>query len=101
MTGKPDSIKFLVDRSKKYWRQKKLSIPKNPPIQTPTRTKLPVLGTQTVPVKKLDENVIEDKKEFRKRGNELQIRREEQGDGCMYSELQPRDRPIINSEISY
>ena len=64
-----------------------MTIPKHPPIKTPTRTKLPVLGTQTILVKKLDENVIDDKKEFRKRGNELQIRREKTGDGCMYSEF--------------
>ena len=50
-------------------------------------------------MKKLNENVIKDKTEFRKRGNELWIRREEQGDGCMYSELQPRVWPIIDQNF--
>ena len=52
-------------------KEKRLKIPNEPPINTPTRTQLPVLGQQTTIVKTLDEGSIKDKEEFKEKANTI------------------------------
>ena len=57
-------------------KEKRLKIPNEPPINTPTRTQLPVLGQQTTIVKTLDEGNIKDKEEFKEKANTIWKERE-------------------------
>ena len=77
-------------------KEKKLTIPTEPPINTPERIKLPVLGNQIEMVKALDKDNIKDKDKFKERANNIRKEREEQGVGSLYSEMQPRIRQEIN-----
>ena len=78
---------------------KRLKIPNEPPINTPTRTQLPVLGQQTTIVKTLDEGSIKDKEEFKEKAKTIWKERESRGEGSMYSEMQPRVKPVVDQEF--
>ena len=98
--GKPYSVEFLADKLKSIIKkEKKLTIPNEPPIKTPMRKKLPILGSQIMMVKNLDENYIREKKKFKGKANNIRKEREKQGIGSIYSELQPKVRPEIDQDL--
>ena len=100
LNGKPYSIEYLAERLKEVVKkEKKLKVPNEPPINTPTRTKLPVLGQQTTMVRTLDEGNIHDKDEFKKKANIIWKERESRGEGSMYSEMQPRVKPVVDQQF--
>ena len=98
--GRPHSVEYLAKKLKDMIKkEKKLTIPTEPPINTPERIKLPVLGNQIEMVKTLDKDNIKDKDKFKERANKIRKEREEQGVGSLYSEMQPRVRPEINQDF--
>ena len=98
--GKPYSVEFLADKLKSIIKkEKKLTIPNEPPIKTPMRKKLPILGSQIMMVKNLDDNYIREKKKFKGKANNIRKEREKQGIGSIYSELQPKVRPEIDQDL--
>ena len=100
LNGKPHSIEYLAERLKEVLKkEKRLKIPNEPPINTPKRTQLPVLGQQTTIVKTLDEGSIKDKEEFKEKANTIWKERESRGEGSMYSEMQPRVKPVVDQEF--
>jgi hypothetical protein len=74
-------------------RRKKYEIPLGPSINVPTRTQLPILGTQTCDVAALDQRYLSDEIRFKQKAEKAQQERESKGEGSMYSQLQPFSRP--------
>ena len=74
-----------------------MSIPDKPRINIPKRKKLPILGKQTVVVENLDKNYIKDEEGFVRNADTIRKEREDIGIGSMYSEMQPRNRPKIDT----
>ena len=96
--GKQHSIEFLDEKLKCIIKlEKKLSIPDKPPINIPKRKKLPTLGKQTVVLENLDKNYIKDEEGFVRNADTIRKEREDIGIGSMYSEMQPRNRPKIDT----
>ena len=65
--GRPHSVEYLATKLKDMFKTAKLTIPTEPPINTPKRIKLPVLGNQIEMVKALDKDNIKDKDKFKER----------------------------------
>ena len=57
------------------------------------------MGQQTTMVKTLDEGNIKDKEEFKEKANTIWKERESRGEGSMYSEMQPRVKPVIDQNF--
>ena len=96
--GKQHSVEFLAEKLKFIIKQeRKLSIPDKPPINIPKRKKLPTLGKQTVIAENLDNNYIKDEEGFVRNADTIRKEREDIGIGSMYSEMQPRNRPKIDT----
>jgi hypothetical protein len=73
--------------------EKKYDIPTGPSINVPTRTYLPILGTQTCDVAALDHRYLSDEIRFKQKAEKACHERESKGYGSMYSQLQPFSRP--------
>ena len=71
-------------------------VPQKPPILTPKRKSLPILGKLTTGVEKLDEKYIKDKGDFEKNAKKVRIERERMGIGSMRSEVQSFVAPSID-----
>ena len=95
--GRAYSIKYLEDHLKKIIRQeKRMQVPQKPQILTPKRKSLPILGTLTSEVKKLDGKYIKDKGYFEKNAKKVRNERERMGIGSMRSEIQSFVAPIVD-----
>ena len=73
-----------------------MEVPQKPPILTPKRKSLPILGKLTTGVEKLDEKYIKDKGDFEKNANKVRKERERMGIGSMRSEVQSFVAPSID-----
>jgi hypothetical protein len=79
--------------------EKKHDIPPGPSINVPTRTHLPILGTQTCDVAALDHRYLSNENKFKQRAEKARRERETRGEGSMYSQLQPFSRPELTELI--
>ena len=79
--------------------EKKHDIPPGPSINVPTRTHLPILGTQTCDVAALDHRYLSNENKFKQRAKKACRERETRGEGSMYSQLQPFSRPELTELI--
>ena len=57
------------------------------------------MGHQTTIVRKLDEGNIKNNEEFKEKAKNLWKERENKGEGSMYSEMQPRVKPVIDQNF--
>jgi hypothetical protein len=79
--------------------EKHKSKPKEPPINMPQRMELPVLGTQTKSVERLDEKYNSNESEVKAKAIKMRLERESKGEGSMHSQLQPFSRPDVEDLI--
>ena len=50
-------------------------------------------------MKTLDEGSIKDKEEFKEKANTIWKERDSRGEGGIYSEMQPRVKPVVDQEF--
>ncbi len=79
-------LRWIINEEKKY------NVPPGPSINVPTRTHLPILGTQTCDVAALDHRYLSNENEFKRKAEKACREQESKGEGSMYSQLQPFSR---------
>jgi hypothetical protein len=79
--------------------EKKLEVPAEPPFNLPQRPSLATLGTAISDVASLDQKYALNFSELKKAASRTRREREIQGQGSMYSQLQPFSRPEVSELI--
>jgi hypothetical protein len=83
--------------------QDKRKIPKEPPVDLPSRGKRQQLGTETADVARLDKRRADQEKSFRREGKKLRDNLEKMGNADRYEKMQPSrpkvDESFVNARI--
>jgi hypothetical protein len=98
--GKKYSVKELAQHLR--WiikKEKEHDVPPGPSINVPTRTHLPILGTQTCDVAALDRRYLSDENKFKRKADKARRERESKGKDSMFLQLQPFSRPELTELI--
>ena len=102
--GREEGQIFKVDALAKHleWiireeKKRKLVPPSKPNPNVPQRKKTGILGTLTDEYAALDKKYMEDEGDFEKRASKMQRRREVAGESSIYAQMQPFDRPEIET----
>ena len=72
-----------------------LNIPSEPPLKVPTRVNLPILGTQTHQVQKLDGQYVVNENSYKMKARKTRNERELQGEGSIHESMQSWFPPAL------
>ena len=99
--GKEYSVDILADwlKNKIIPEEDKRPIPEKPPVKRLERKALPVLGTLSADVAKLNVMSEEKEQEIRDKATEMRDERELDGVGDRYGEMQPRLHPALDESL--
>jgi len=99
--GKPYSVEILAHhlKNKIIPEEGKRIIPTKPPVKALDRKELPVLGTRSAVVKKLNVISGEKEKELRETAEKIRDERELEGIGDRYEEMQPLIPPDVDEGL--